>query len=259
MSSGTPASNAEWQAWGKKDPLWAVATWDGKKKSDAKPWTNEEFYAVGAQDWASYRGRWDQYGFSRLSCVEIGCGAGRITMQLAKEFGSVHALDVSPEMLAYARQNILSSNVTFHLSSGNTIPLPNNSVDAVFSTHVFQHFDNLEVGRQNFREVQRVLMPGGTFLIHVPIHVWPRGGRIFEAMLSAKKAAGQVKASVHRRFLRFGVFPSIMRYLTYPVEWCFSELPVIGFENLEIVIMTPSASKVPHSLIFGRKSSQPCD
>jgi ubiquinone/menaquinone biosynthesis C-methylase UbiE len=178
-----------------------------------------------------------------------------MTMQLSKEFTSVHAVDVSPDMLAYAKRNIVSPNVTFHLSSGNALPVPSNSVSAVFSTHVFQHFDSLEVGRQNFREIHRVLAPKGTFLIHVPVHVWPGRRQLFESLLAARRGMGQMKASMNRFLLRLGVFRSVMRYLTYPVEWCFAELHSMGFENLEIVFIAPSGSHTPTSVVFGTKKA----
>ena len=32
-------------------------------------------------------------------CIEIGCGAGRITRALARLFGEVHGVDISGEMV----------------------------------------------------------------------------------------------------------------------------------------------------------------
>src|SRR5215470_14925484 len=38
-----------------------------------------------------------------MKVLEIGCGAGRITRALARRFGEVHAVDISPEMVRQAR------------------------------------------------------------------------------------------------------------------------------------------------------------
>ncbi len=35
--------------------------------------------------------------------LELGCGAGRVTGHLAEIAGHVHALDISPAMIAYCR------------------------------------------------------------------------------------------------------------------------------------------------------------
>src|SRR6266849_1990346 len=131
-------SNEEWQAWAKLDPLYAVATIHERAKSGGNPWTEASFYQIGAIDWDLFRASWEQYGLSRGTCVEIGCGAGRLTAQLARYFHSVHGLDVSAGMIEYARAHV-PSNVSFHVTGGLDIPLPDNSADAIFSAHVLQH------------------------------------------------------------------------------------------------------------------------
>src|SRR5688500_10138510 len=94
MKVKAPASNIEWTAWAQEDPLYAVATCPGRNRAGGKPWSDEEFYALGKSDWEDFRGRWELYGLDRDSCVEIGCGAGRITRHMAEHFGVVHALDI---------------------------------------------------------------------------------------------------------------------------------------------------------------------
>src|SRR5688500_1524383 len=105
MKAQPPASNIEWKAWAQKDPLYAVATCPERNKEGAAPWSDEEFYALGKSDWEDCRGRWELYGLERDSCAEIGCGAGRITLHMARYFSAVHALDISEDMLNYARRN----------------------------------------------------------------------------------------------------------------------------------------------------------
>ena len=65
-------------------PLFAVATWPGKERGGAAAWTDEEFYELGRSDWADFLKQWSHYGLNAGSCVEIGCGAGRITNQLGQ-------------------------------------------------------------------------------------------------------------------------------------------------------------------------------
>lgn len=46
-------------------------------------------------------------------------------------------------------------------------PIEDNSYDSVLSIHMIEHIDPLKVGHL-FREVLRILKPGGTFRVHVP-------------------------------------------------------------------------------------------
>src|SRR2546423_7206136 len=96
-------SNVEWQRWGKKDPLWAVATEIGRRRGEASGWTPEEFFAAGASDWQEFLRHWDNYGRNPRLCLEVGCGAGRITRHLATTFDYVLAVEVSPAMVAVGR------------------------------------------------------------------------------------------------------------------------------------------------------------
>ena len=94
-------------------------------------------------------------------------------MQLAKYFKVVHAVDVSEGMIAYARKHVNSSAVYFHLTDGVEIPLPDHSVSAIFTCHVFQHFNSIGHATKYLKEISRVLQPGGSMMIHLPIYAWP--------------------------------------------------------------------------------------
>jgi len=119
-----------------------------------------------------------------LSMLEIGCGVGRMTRALARIFGHVTAVDVSPEMIEGARANLRDCpNVTLVLGDGATLPgVPSESQDFAFSFIVFQHIPGVEVITSYCREVFRVLRPGSLFRFQVlgiprteespPINTW---------------------------------------------------------------------------------------
>jgi ubiquinone/menaquinone biosynthesis C-methylase UbiE len=249
------ASNKEWKKWGETDPLYGVASWQNKNKEGTSPWTNEEFYKLGELDWIDFQKHWESYGVNTKSCLEIGCGAGRITKQLASYFNEVHALDISNKMIEYAKKQISSFSVAFHLSKGIDIPLEDESVYSLFSTHVFQHLDSLLVAKEYFAEIARVLKPKGTLMIHLPIHQWPSRG--FSQLYAIRTVLYDIKISVKRVLMDFGITKPIMRGLSYPSEFFYEELPKLGFDDIEISIFVTKSNNVPHSFILAKKKDRP--
>jgi SAM-dependent methyltransferase len=247
-------SNAEWQRWGEVDPRFGVSSWAGKEAGGADAWTDEEFFALGEQDWADFRHRWERFGLTPGVCVEIGCGAGRMTRPMASYFEHVHGVDVSPGMLKLAAEATEGLPVTLHESNGLTLPLDDGSADAVFSTHVFQHLDSREDALANWREVARVLRPGGTFLIHLPLHMWPGGLERLQAVYDARRRIGDVRARIQRR--RMAKNPDvapIMRGQCY--EWATLEedLGAMGLADLELLVFRVSINDSQHHCALGRK------
>lgn len=96
--------------------------------------------------------------------VDLGCGGGMDVFLAARKVGAtgrVIGIDMTAEMLDRARagqQKLGLSNVEFHQSTIDQLPLPDNSVDCVISNCVINLVpDKLAV----FREILRVLKPGG--------------------------------------------------------------------------------------------------
>jgi arsenite methyltransferase len=96
--------------------------------------------------------------------VDLGCGGGMDVFLAARKVGSsgrVIGVDMTAEMLQRARtgqQKLGLTNVEFHQSTIDRLPLPDNSVDCVISNCVINLVpDKLAV----FREILRVLKPGG--------------------------------------------------------------------------------------------------
>jgi SAM-dependent methyltransferase len=224
-----------------------VASHAGRRRGDPNPWTAQEFYELGAKDWAVFSRRWDNYGRLNGKCLEIGCGAGRLTMHMARDFREVVGVDVSEGMLRVAREHVPAPNVEFLQSNGFQLPVAAGSADAVFSAHVFQHFDSLGLARANFAEVARVLRPGGTVMIHLPIYSLPRGLGPLESVLVAWRQVDALRASWRR--LRGAAF---MRWLAYPSDWIFETLPKLGFSDVEVTV-TPCR----HPFVLMRRSTGP--
>ena len=244
-------SNAEWKQWGKDDPLWGVAKIAGKQKDGASPWTEGEFYALGESDWRDDLDQWRQYGINTLSCLEIGCGAGRLTRQIAMSFDHVYAVDVSEEMISLARKAIISANVEFSIIDGLHLPQSECSVKAIFSTHVLQHLDSVEVGFSYFREFFRVLDAGGTMMVHLPLYKFPYVGRFRVLMLfqyAVYRALDNIKTDIRRR-----VGVRMMRWTPYPLESLSLFLSNLGFKRVEFRIFPMTSNGDPHTFVFATK------
>jgi ubiquinone/menaquinone biosynthesis C-methylase UbiE len=120
--------------------------------------------------------------------LEIGCGVGRMTKYFAGRFRHVTALDVSPEMIRQAQENLAGvNNVRLEVGNGsNLAPYPDASFDFVFSYIVFQHIPDPNVTLGYIREAGRVLRPSGSF--YFQINTMPRISPLRAALGKAKRA-----------------------------------------------------------------------
>lgn len=101
--------------------------------------------------------------------VDLGSGGGLDVFLAASKVGPTGraiGIDMTPEMIALARKNAAKgdadgkpyTNVEFHQSTIDRIPLPDNSVDVIISNCVI----NLATDKRAvFKEMFRVLKPGG--------------------------------------------------------------------------------------------------
>jgi ubiquinone/menaquinone biosynthesis C-methylase UbiE len=245
-------SNIEWELWGKDDPLWGVASWAGKQKDSDSPWTEEEFYALGASDWSDFLSHWQQYGLNRQSCLEIGCGAGRLTKQIALSFDQVHAVDISEDMIGRARKAVGGRNVEFSVIDGLNLPQPESSVSAIFSAHVLQHLDSVNVGLSYFRELFRVLEAGGSMMVHIPLYQFPSDSGTLEALMMSQYAVHRMLMGIRANLIR-RMGKKTMRVTPYPIQTLTSFLSGLGLKNIEFRIFSLSSNCVPHPFVFATK------
>jgi ubiquinone/menaquinone biosynthesis C-methylase UbiE len=97
--------------------------------------------------------------------LEIACGPGRLTAAMRGiQFGV--AIDASQPMLETAQQRMNGAAGHWSLlrSDAFVLPLRDASFDAVYTLRFIRHFQ-LDDRRRLYREIQRVLRPGGTFIV----------------------------------------------------------------------------------------------
>ena len=162
-----------WSRLGVEEPYWSVISSD-EFRTREKP-SRAEFYALGESDRDELLAtlRRNQIELSSLrTCLELGCGVGRTTWQLAQVFDRVYGFDVSEPHLSLAKDwCALNKVVNVEFSQGSSTnaleTLP--SVDVVYSTIVLQH-NPPPVMASMLSSALRCLNPGGVAVVQLPTY-----------------------------------------------------------------------------------------
>lgn len=96
-------------------------------------------------------------------CMDLGCGPANLAIALAKLTGlSFFAIDFSPSILAYARENILreglAERITPLVGDVHRLPFADGVASLVVSRGSMPFWENRVAA---FSEIKRVLAPGG--------------------------------------------------------------------------------------------------
>jgi SAM-dependent methyltransferase len=145
--------------------------WDRRARVDPRYWVA----ATAEADEESYQASAERDGASLLDglrgrlgpearALDLGCGIGRLSAQIAGRFAEVVGVDVSPAMIEAARAlHAGRAGLRFEANSGNDLAnFPADAFDLVFSYSVLPHLPP-DVLESYFLEVGRVLRPGGWF------------------------------------------------------------------------------------------------
>ena len=104
-----------------------------------------------------------------MRCIDFGCGHGNFSHALLKKGASyVYGLDYGERCIEYANKardvlGIAIDKLTFEVGSVYEVGQPDNSYDFAIQNGVFHHLDNEDAA---YKEVWRVLKPGGWFWIY---------------------------------------------------------------------------------------------
>lgn len=121
---------------------------------------------------ATYCGVGNPFSLGKINTgeqvLDIGCGGGVDTIlasMMAGPTGNVVGVDIVPEMLQQAENNLMMTdlkNVSFKKTSGEKLPYPVDTFDAVISNGVINLIPDKEAA---LTEIIRVLKPGGWLMM----------------------------------------------------------------------------------------------
>jgi SAM-dependent methyltransferase len=160
-------------------------TWDALAAGETAVYVGDP--ATGAAELEGLLGRLggDPRGGT---CVEVGCGPGRMTGALAERFDRVLAVDVSPAMLEQASEAVQAPNVRFVAVPGERLDGVDDAIaDTLICYLVLQHLPARAVVEGYLAEFARILAPGGEAYVQIPVvgaagHVWRSFRRPFVAL-----------------------------------------------------------------------------
>ncbi|MCU1227748.1 MAG: methylase involved in ubiquinone/menaquinone biosynthesis [Acidobacteria bacterium] len=149
----------DWEELARREPYFALLTNSGAPAT-------EDFFETGEADIAALL---EQIAVVLSREVELtdvldfGCGAGRLTLPLARRAERVVAYDIAPAILVHGQQNAAKAgldNVIFSPS------LPDATFSFICSLLVFQYIP-ASTGYPLLRRLVGMLRPGGVAAIHL--------------------------------------------------------------------------------------------
>lgn len=222
---------ANWEEFGKTDPLYAILTCEGKERHG---WDADEFFACGTSEIEALVNYIERLRIPvpRRTALDFGCGVGRLTQALGFYFDEVSGVDIASSMIMLAQKyNRHGSRCKYFVNARNDLRLfPDDSFDLVYSNITLQHMPP-RFSKNYIGELIRVLsqsgllifqLPGATRTSSEPDHV------------IRKKIRGMVPASLLKSYHRArygGSKPVMQMYAVQKME----VVELIGRSGAELV------------------------
>ena len=121
-----------------------------------------------------------------MRVLDLGCGAGWLTLAMAQRGAEATGLDISEESLNVAREYYESirhevpGSVRYEVADLNHISLTDDSFDVIAVCGALHHLTNV---RYTIEELHRALRPGGTFWVSDDLGDQPRAAVLLTGAL----------------------------------------------------------------------------
>lgn len=164
----------QWHHLGQTEPHWSVITSQSYLQSQIQD-SAQAFYASGLAELTVFDTALARVGLAERafsSCLELGCGVGRVTAALAKRCTQVWGVDISAHHLNLAAQHLAAqglANVQLHQAHGVGDVAPAPAFDLFYSRIVLQHNPPPVMLRMLALLLGR-LSPGGVAYFQVPTY-----------------------------------------------------------------------------------------
>jgi len=181
LASMFARTQMQWEHLGKTEPYWSVVTQPQYLQGDFEN-HREDFFLSGAYSVDVFVAALTRCGLSPAylpTCLEVGCGVGRITEHLAKVFAKVIGTDISGQHIQLASEHFQAKGIgnveLVHWQQIEQLKrLP--KVDVVFSVITLQH-NPPPIMAWLLSQLLGCLKPGGVAYVQIPSYC---SGYLFE-------------------------------------------------------------------------------
>lgn len=159
---------------------------------------------------------------SGRTLLDLGCGDGKLAVELASRGAQVTAVDASEPMIAAARARADEAGVEirFHIAAAGKLPFPDGNFDTVAAVTILCFVEN---ATPVFNEIARILRPGGRLVIGElgKWSIWAAARRLRGWLGSAMwrrgrfRTPGQLWKLAHES----GLMPGPVRGAVYYPRW----------------------------------------
>lgn len=222
----------EWEKWGRNNPYFGVIT-EPRFRGVIGEAARQDFFRRGEEEvgrtLADVR-RFVGRDFRPRRTLDFGCGVGRLTIPLARESGTVVAVDVSSAMLEEARANCARvgvGNVEFQLSQPGLSGIEG-PFDFVHSFIVFQHIPP-PLGHSLFETILDRMAADSVGMMHF---TYARRGPLLKRMAHAARRSSRLVHRVLNLAQRRPFSAPLMAMFEYDLGRLVASLQQRGFQRI---------------------------
>jgi ubiquinone/menaquinone biosynthesis C-methylase UbiE len=158
----------EWEELANIDPLYAIYS-DPTRKFGK--WDIQEFFLTGEIEIKGVMKYIEKFNYPKnwKKSLDFGCGVGRLTRQLSKNFDDAYGVDISPTMIKKANElNKSYKNCQFVLNDKDSLPFPDDYFDMIYSNIVLMHMPNKKIIKSYISDFLRTLKKDGLVIFQLP-------------------------------------------------------------------------------------------